>query len=251
MNRMLCIFACVLLILLGSCATKSGRSKDDIKVENRNTKPKGESKPRQPESKNNFPAAQNTVKKYDGREIFKKYNSAVFMIYTSDGTNGSQGSGFFINSDGIAVSNYHVFQGTRIGLEQIKLYDSNNVYKCTEVIAKSEELDFIIFKVNASNTNYVPISKKKPSVGDKVFAIGSPLGFENTFSSGEVSQWREHLHLLQISVPIDHGSSGGVLIDEYGNAVGITTSGIDDSGANLNFAIDINVIKPYIKGYIE
>lgn len=47
--------------------------------------------------------------KLDGSKIFAKYNHAVFMVFTSDGYNGYQGSGFFVNSQGLAVSNYHVF----------------------------------------------------------------------------------------------------------------------------------------------
>ena len=49
--------------------------------------------------------------------------------------------------------------------------------------------------------------------------------------------------MIQISVPIDHGSSGGALINEYGEVIGITSGGFDDSGANLNFAVNINVVK--------
>ena len=58
--------------------------------------------------------------KMDGAEIFSKYNTAVFMVFTSDGYNMYQGSGFFINNSGLAVSNYHVFQNTSIGEEGIK-----------------------------------------------------------------------------------------------------------------------------------
>ena len=72
--------------------------------------------------------------KLEGSKIFAKYNTAVFMVFTSDGYNGYQGSGFFINSDGLAVSNYHVFQGTNIGAEQIKLSNSDEAYKVAEVI---------------------------------------------------------------------------------------------------------------------
>lgn len=183
--------------------------------------------------------------KYEGSEIFEKYNSAVFMIYTSDGVRGAQGSGFFINNDGLAISNYHVFKGTTIGAEQIKLVDGN-IYKVVEVIQKSKEYDFIIFKVACSNTNYIPLAKEKPSIGEKVYAIGSPRGLENTFSSGEVSQWRD-TYLMQISALIDHGSSGGALINEYGEAIGITSGSFyDGSQANLNYAWSIDVVKPYI-----
>ena len=106
--------------------------------------------------------------------------------------------------------------------------------------------DFIIFKVNCDDTNYIPIATNKPKVGEKVFAIGSPRGLENTFSSGEVSQWRDQ-NLMQISALIDHGSSGGALINEYGEVIGITSGTFyDGSQANLNYAWSIDVIKSYI-----
>ena len=87
-------------------------------------------------------------------------------------------------------------------------------------VARKE--DFILFRVNITNTNYIPVARYKPNVGEKVFAIGSPRGLENTFSSGEISQWRDR-NLMQISALIDHGSSGGALINEYGEAIGITS----------------------------
>ena len=137
-------------------------------------------------------------KKLDGREVFDKYSTAVFMVFTSDGMNGYQGSGFFINNNGLAVSNYHVFKGTGIGMEKIKLLGSDIVHNVTEIIAKDEEEDYILFRVDCDNTNYLPIASSKPQIGDKVFAIGSPRGLENTFSSGEVSQWRAK-NLMQIN----------------------------------------------------
>ncbi|MDE5881507.1 MAG: serine protease [Muribaculaceae bacterium] len=188
--------------------------------------------------------------KLDGSKIFAKYNTAVFIVFTSDDYKGYQGSGFFINSDGLAVSNYHVFQGTHIGTEQIKLADSEKVYKVVEVIHSDVNEDFILFRVSASNTNFIPIANFKPQVGEKVYAIGSPRGLKNTFSSGEVSQWRDK-NLMQISALIDHGSSGGVLINEYGEAVGITSGSFaDGSQANLNYAWSIDVVKPYLNCHL-
>lgn len=240
MKRRISYTAVMLAFLFLSCAHKSGHrernrvsysnttriqsSKEDTKVETRS----------------------NRGDKMDGSEVFRKYSKAVFMVFTSDGTNTYQGSGFFINSNGLAVSNYHVFKGTGIGAEVIKLAGSNTAYKVVEVLQKSEEGDFILFRVNYNNTNYIPIAKNKPSVGEKVFAIGSPRGLENTFSSGEVSQWRDK-NLMQISALIDHGSSGGALINEYGEVVGITSGSFyDGSQANLNYAWSIDVVKPYL-----
>lgn len=191
----------------------------------------------------------NVSGRLSGQEVFKKCNTAVFMVFTSTGATAFQGSGFFISPDGLAVSNYHVFEGTGVGLETIKL-SNDQQYKLSDVIFKDKENDVIVFTVKAApgtKFNYIPISEHSAQVGDKVYAIGSPRGLENTFSSGEISQIRDGGTVLQISVPIDHGSSGGALINEFGEAIGITSSGYDGSGANLNFAVNINAVKSRLK----
>ena len=184
-------------------------------------------------------------------QIFENLSPAVFKIHTSNGFNGSQGSGFFVSSDGVALSNYHVFQGTTIGYEEIILSNGRRC-KVKEVYHKSEEDDFIIFKVDINTkVSYIEISNSRPKVGEKIYTIGSPQGLDNTFSSGEISQIRENGRLIQISAPIDHGSSGGVLLNSKGEAIGITTSGIDTSIANLNFAINIDIVEPFLSPYIH
>lgn len=81
------------------------------------------------------------------------------------------------------------------------------------------------------------------SVGQKVYALGSPRGLELTLSDGLISALRrdedDQLVRIQTSAPISHGSSGGGLFDGGGRLIGITTSGVDDA-QNLNFAIPIN-----------
>ena len=183
-------------------------------------------------------------RKLDGAEIFRRYNSAVFMIYTANDYQGYQGSGFFIDDEGLAVSNYHVFKGTNKGYEKIKVGDE--ILKVLDVISYSEDEDYILFRVNCSGNNFFPIAKSKPIIGEKVYAIGSPRGFENTISDGIISRWQEK-NLMQISVPIDHGSSGGALINEYGEVVGITSGTFyEGSQANLNYAWSIDVVKSHL-----
>lgn len=183
--------------------------------------------------------------KLSGADIFQRYGTAVFTIEvpTSDGTAYSQGSGFFINNQGLAVSNYHVLEDGNLQKAGIILPGADTRYAITQVVKADKENDYVVFVVNCSNNNYIPISNNKPNVGDKVYAIGSPKGFSNTFSSGEVSQWRGP-NLMQTTVMIDHGSSGGALINEYGSVVGITSGTFDaESVANLNYAMSIDVIK--------
>ena len=230
-----------------SCAHKSGhktRNRTEATQQTRQTVNRNNTEKAKPILS---PSNKRSNTKLEGKDVFDKYASAVFMIFTSDGMNGYQGSGFFIDNNGLAVSNYHVFKGTGQGMEQIKLSGDDTQYHVSEVITSSEDEDFILFRVNCGNTNYIPIATAKPKIGEKVFAIGSPRGLENTFSSGEVSQWRD-TNLMQISALIDHGSSGGALINEYGEVVGITTGTFaDGSQANLNYAWSIDVVKPYLK----
>lgn len=182
-------------------------------------------------------------RKYSGPELFEMRNPAVFTIYTSTADASYQGSGFFVGRH-TAVSNYHVFKGTGRGREQIKLHDGT-ICKVSRVIAYSDSDDYIVFEVQHTCESYIPLATDRPKVGEKCYTIGSPMGLENTFSSGEISQLRGHDY-IQISAPIDHGSSGGALLNERGEAIGITSAGLDDSGANLNFAISIDLVRPYI-----
>ncbi len=224
----------ILILFLMSCAHRSGQNRHE----------------RRPSpvivSDDLVPNMSSGGRKMDGTQIFKKYNRAVFMVFTTDGNNVYQGSGFFIGDNGLAVSNYHVFKGTTIGDEAIKMPGDNTAYKVSEIYQRDEQEDFILFRVDYDNECSIPIADKQPQIGDKVFAIGSPKGLENTFSSGEVSQWRGK-NLMQISALIDHGSSGGALINEYGEVVGITSGSFaGGSQANLNYAWSIDAIKPYL-----
>ena len=237
---------CLSALLFVSCAHKSGHRRDRERSGTVMASSSDRQSSRSASRKSKI-VNKRSCEKLEGSQIFERYGSAVFMVFTTDGSNAYQGSGFFIDNEGLAVSNYHVFKGTGIGFEEIKLVGSDDAYKITAVIQKSEEEDFILFRVNCENTNYIPIATEKPKIGEKVYALGSPRGLENTFSSGEVSQWRDD-NLMQISVLIDHGSSGGALISEYGEVVGITSGSFaDGSQANLNYAWSIDVVKPYVK----
>ena len=80
-------------------------------------------------------------------------------------------------------------------------------------------------------------------VGQKIYAIGSPLGFENTMTEGLVSGLRynkeEDKNYIQISAAISHGSSGGAVVNSNGELIGISSATIA-KGQNLNFAIPVN-----------
>jgi serine protease Do len=175
----------------------------------------------------------------DISNLYERNKDAVFVVYTSDGSNNAQGSGFFISSSGVAVSNYHVFKGTQRGLESIKT--QNGTFKVETVLASSEDNDYIVFKVAGNGISFpcLKIAGSLPRVGEDVFAIGAPEGLEQTLSKGIVSALRavNDQTLIQTTTEITHGSSGGPLFNMRGEVIGITSGGMD--AADLNFAVSI------------
>ena len=139
----------------------------------------------------------NSSKEISPKEIYKKYNNAVFLIYTSNGEQIAQGSGFVVSKDGIAVSNYHVFKGTYKGLEVIKL-PNGETHKITDVYGFSEKFDYIVFQLDGNSFDYIPIHLGEIEIGDEVYAIGSPRGLVNTISNGLISQ-RHNDFIFQIT----------------------------------------------------
>ena len=191
-----------------------------------------------------FEHEDDAVKTYSSQEIYKRCAPAVFYIqnYDKNGAAISSGSGFFIDSEGTAVTNYHVLEGvasSRIYTTRKSWYDIVGIYDY------SVEEDWAVIKVDIKESPYLEISKEKLKGGEQVFAIGSPEGFDNTISEGLVSNPNRILggqKRIQISVPISHGSSGGALIDKSGKVIGITSGGWYE-GQNLNLAIPISVIE--------
>ncbi|MBQ2743373.1 MAG: trypsin-like peptidase domain-containing protein [Oscillospiraceae bacterium] len=188
-----------------------------------------------------------SAKELTAEEISKACSPAVFYIevYDKNGRAFASGSGFFIDSNGTAVTNHHVIEGAASA--KIKCAHNGNVYKVEGVYDYDVKNDWAIIKVNGKDFPYLEINEEVPVSGSTVFAIGSPLGLDNTISQGIVSNAKRTLDgvdYIQISAAISHGSSGGALIDKYGDVIGITSAGFDD-GQNLNLAIPISAIKGF------
>lgn len=175
-------------------------------------------------------------------EISEKCSPAVFYIelYALSGQILGTGSGFFISPDGIAITNKHVVENA--GFFKVFTTDGS-VYNDVIVTNAYSSDDIAILKIYGDdNFPYLEFGNSNSlKQGETVYAIGSPKGFDNTMSQGIVSNPRRYTDqkYIQISVPIDHGSSGGALINKYGEVVGITTGGYESS-ADLNLALPIN-----------
>ena len=205
-------------------------------------------KPYEEYPKNRIAMIEATIREANGGSglvaLFKKCKGSVFFVIFPGRETISYGSGFFISEDGLAISNYHVFKGESVGSEIIRTEDGSN-FSVSEVLEKDEEKDYIIFRVKKERPTqkfpFAPYSKTAPEIGEKVFAIGNPEGLEKTLADGIVSGFREGEDLIQITVPITHGSSGGPLFNMNGEVVGITSGGLNVG--NLNFAVNIQKLR--------
>jgi serine protease Do len=174
-------------------------------------------------------------------ELYKICKKSVFLIYNQDEENISQGTGFLVSSDGIAISNYHVFEGNLMGKE-VLIMDDKRRFKIDYVIEKNKNLDYIIFKIKSSdNFSSLHVTSVLPEIGNDVFTIGNPSGLSQTLSTGIISSYRDKDGLIQTTTEITHGSSGGPLMNMKGEVIGITSSGL--GVANLNFAVNISLLR--------
>ena len=133
------------------------------------------------------------------------------------------GSGFYVSEDGKLITNYHVI----VGAESLTIVHDNNEEYSGEVrvLAYSVEDDIAVLDINRKVDLYIEIGDSdKVRLGERIYTIGSPVGLKNTLSEGIVSSIRDIG--FQITAPISPGSSGGVLVNTKGEAIGITNAGI-------------------------
>lgn len=189
---------------------------------------------------------------YTPEQLADKYINSCVLVYALDENKEAfaTGSGFMVNYNGkiMIVTNYHVIKDSyalKFEMENGKTYSVDKVY----AYDSKNDLAILTFKSKISGAKGIPLgSSEKVKIGSNCVAIGSPKGFKNTVSTGLISQKRviEGTKTLQINAPIDYGSSGGVLLDMQGNAIGITSSGFD-SNADINCAIYIEYLKNLLK----
>lgn len=218
---------------------------------------------------NQYPATYHKSQTFDsvdwiGPEVdpVEKRNLALYMkqrtflIITPEGI----GTGFFINENGLAVTNWHVLDNSQVGNSVAVLYqddpDNSGVYADKQRNIKSilwasdqNGLDLSVFAVDLLNGETVPyfdIARRRPSQGIKVSTLGNPHGNTASFSSGVLSAFRSDperdIDLVQYDIATNGGNSGGPVCDAYGQVIAIHEMG-DKSGQGLNFGIDAQQLR--------
>jgi len=177
----------------------------------------------------------------DIRQVYAEAKSSIVLIVTYDQNKIplSLGTGFYFRHKSI-LTNYHVVENGHSFA--IKFIGSNRKFIATKVSNYSESLDLAIISVDVEAKPLIIQKNRKTEIGEKVVAIGNPKGLEGSLSTGIVSGLREvdDFHIIQITAPISPGSSGGPVLNENGEVLGVATFTVVD-GQNLNFAIQASV----------
>jgi serine protease Do len=164
------------------------------------------------------------------------------------------GSGFLIAPD-LLVTNFHVVEDIDFGF--VRQNDKSPRYSIDEILKVDAVNDVAILRVKSIQDPFVlPLSGELPKLGDRIYALGCPKGLEGTMSSGIVSQFRERdgkgickdaesALFYQTDVQINHGSSGGPILNEKGHVIAIAVGGFGDG---LNFLVPARFIDVLNKG---
>tara|TARA_B100001057_G_scaffold488721_1_gene573657 strand:+ start:83 stop:1024 length:942 start_codon:yes stop_codon:yes gene_type:complete len=189
------------------------------------------------------------------RDLVDDLGKAVVMIRTPVGL----GSGFLIHPDGYVVTNDHVVAGERkISITQFSQSGEELLKKNFDnvrIVATGGNLDLALLKIEGQDTTGFPIVPLGESIelnqGDRVFAIGSPLGLERSVSEGIVSLRNriisDRIH-IQTTAEISPGNSGGPLFNYRGEVVGVNNMKVVSQGAEgLGFAIPVQTLKTFLQ----
>ena len=175
------------------------------------------------------------------------------------------GSGFVLDKGGHIVTNYHVIAGAK----SVEVSFSNHDSMKARVVGKDPGTDIAVLKVDARSRALTPLAlgdSDTVRVGDSVVAIGNPFGLDRSVTAGIVSALQREIqapnsyaidHVIQTDAAINHGNSGGPLLNANGRVIGVNaqieTGSTDGSGGNVGvgFAIPINTVRTVVAQLIK
>jgi len=192
-----------------------------------------------------------------------KIKSNGDSVLKADATkNLSLGTGTIVSNNGYIITNWHLvgnkYSSCYVTLEDGKKYNGS-------VVWSDSDLDLAVVKIKANGLKYLSLGDSdSANLGQEVYAIGNPIGveFQRTITSGIISGLNRTIKieeentlnymegLIQTDASINEGNSGGPLINELGEVIGINTIKIE-CAEGIGFAVPINIIKPVIENFIS
>ena len=191
---------------------------------------------------------------FEPAALFAMIDPSVVVITTPNG----DGSGFFIDVEGHVVTNYHVVEGST----SVTVLDADGDSAEGTVLGFDIANDLAVVKVDPSEIDVRPVilgNSDLLRVGDRVAAIGTPFGLQNTVTTGIVSAvertrpgvqigGRPQRGMIQTDAPINPGNSGGVLINGAGEVIGVTSSVESPirGSVGVGFAIPSDIVQRFL-----
>lgn len=204
-----------------------------------------------------------TAKPIEGNTANRVYARANPAVVTVRG-NGGHGSGFIISAKGYVITNAHVVAG-QPGVVTVMMADGKTEMPADVVGFGRDGLDLALLKINRpGKLPTVALGNTKSiRVGDNVYAIGTPLAEENqsTFTAGLVSGLRDNGRIIQTNTAINQGNSGGPLLNDKGEVVGVNSSGMGSrvvcangevcamstGNVGINYAIGVDLVRAFFQ----
>jgi S1-C subfamily serine protease len=197
-----------------------------------------------------------TAKGLTPEAIYRQDGPGVVQITATTQRSKSQGSGFVLDRAGHIITNFHVIQGA----QTVQVSFSGQDQLPATVVGKDRSTDLAVLKIDAHARALDPLAlgdSDAVRVGDPVYAIGNPFGLTRTLTTGVVSAVQRQIFApngvpidsaIQTDAAINHGNSGGPLIDAAARVVGVTSqiqTGSDQSQGNvgIGFAIPVNTVR--------
>ena len=161
-----------------------------------------------------------------------------------------QGSGVIVSQDGYILTNHHVIDGA----EKIQVELAGGKVTDAKVVGSDKPTDLALLKANTSGLHPLPLADSDTvQVGDLVLAVGNPMGVGETVTMGIISAKGrsigagdgDYQDFLQTDAPINHGNSGGALVNTKGEVIGINAQILSNSDGNIGigFAIPANMAR--------
>jgi S1-C subfamily serine protease len=171
------------------------------------------------------------------------------------------GSGFIWDSSGHIVTNFHLIQNAQAATVTL----SDQSIHQAKLIGAEPDKDIAVLKIEGADLRFIPIpigTSKDLRVGQKVFAIGNPFGFDHTLTTGIISGLGREIRsvterpiqgVIQTDAAINPGNSGGPLLDSSGRLIGMNTAIVSPSGAysGIGFAVPVDTINRIVPQIIK
>ena len=202
------------------------------------------------------------------REIYRRAADSVAFI-TARGMQGSAtGTGFVVDADGLIVTNEHVVDGS----SDITVKLGDGKAQRADVVGQDKSTDLALLKIDTGGAKLTPLKladSSKVQIGDATFAIGNPFGLEDTLTTGVVSATERQISapdgfsingVLQTDAALNPGNSGGPLLNDQGEVIGVNSQIESSSSANgssegantgVGFAIPSNTVRKVIAALQE